>query len=205
MATLKNGLADLNAEGLISKSVFVEGKMADNADFPDPTPSLATVALAREALVEANAAARDGGRSAFLAKHLAMEHLYGLLRDLSGYVVSVAGGSEKVIVGSGFDVRKRSEPAMPPATPGDVVARFTAYPGVVDVSWKFDDAARLAQVFMNADDPADESKWVSVGTTTKSRFRVTGLVTGKFYWFRVQSTGVAGPSPMSDVAKSLAA
>jgi len=205
MATLKNGLADLNAEGLISKSVFVEGKMAGNTDFTSPTPTLAALALAREALVEANAAASDGGRSAFLAKRLAMENLRGLLRDLSGYVVSIAAGSEKVIVSSGFDVRRSPEPASSLTTPGDLVARFTEYPGEVEVDWRADRAVRLSQVFINAEDPADESKWVSVGTTTKSRFRVTGLETGKFYWFRVQSTGVAGRSPMSDVAKSLAA
>lgn len=179
--------------------------MAGNANFTSPTPTLAALALAREALVEANAAAKDGGRSAHLAKRLAMKDLRGLLRDLSGYVVSIAAGSEQVIVSSGFDVRRRSEPASALQVPGDLVARFTEFPGEVDLNWRSDRAVRLNQVFINAEDPADESKWVSVGTTTKSRFRVTGLVTGKYYWFRVQSTGVAGRSPMSDVAKSLAA
>lgn len=205
MATLVNGLADLNAEGLISKALFVEGKMTDNAVFPTPTPTLVALTAARKALESANSAATDGGRSAHLAKRMAMESLRGILRDLAGYVVSMAAGSEEKIVSSGFDVRKRGEPANKLPAPGDLVARFTDFHGEVDLNWKSMRRARLFKTFVNAEDPADESKWVEVGTTTKSRYTMAGLETGKFYWFRVQAVGVAGHSPMSDVAKSLAA
>lgn len=205
MATLVNGLADLNAEGLISKALFVEGKMTDNAVFPTPTPTLAALSAAREALELANAAATDGGRSAHLAKRLAMETLRGILRDLAGYVVSVAAGSEEKIVSSGFEVRRRGEPAGKLPAPADLVARFTDFHGVVELNWRSMRSARLFKLFLNADDPADEAKWAELGTTTKSSYEVAGLETGKFYWFRVQAVGVAGNSPMSDVAKSLAA
>lgn len=205
MATIVNGLADLNAEGLISKALFVEGKLTGNATFPTPTPTLATLATARESLEQANAAATDGGRSAHLAKRMAMEVLRGLLRDLAGYVVSVAGGSEEKIVSSGFEVRRRNDPPGKLPAPGDLAARFTDFHGEVKLNWRSQRGARLFKVFVNAEDPADETKWTEVGSTTKSRYDVVGLETGKFYWFRVQATGVAGHSPMSDVAKSLAA
>lgn len=196
---------NLRAEGLIAKSLFVEGKMTDNANYPTPNPSIAVLTAARQALESANAAAADGGHSAHLAKRMAVATLKGLLRDLAGHVTSVSSGDETMIVSSGFDVRKRTEAIGKLSAAGDLVARFTNFHGEVDLNWNVVRGAHLYQVYVNALDPADEGKWEMSGITTKSRHLVSGLETGKFYWFRVQAVGTAGYSPMSDIAKSLAA
>lgn len=129
----------------------------------------------------------------------------GILRDLAGYVTSVADGSEAVIISSGFEVRMRTDRIGKLPAPGDLVARLTDFHGGVDTVWKPVYGAYLYQVHMNSSEPLDESKWEMVGATTKIRHLVTGLETGRFHHFRVQAIGAAGPSPMSDIARSLAA
>ena len=41
--------------------------------------------------------------------------------------------------------------------------------------------------------------------TTRNRFSVTGLITDKMYYFRVNAIGPIGVSPMSDVTFAKAA
>ena len=205
MKTIKVGLDGLTPIEKVAKSLYIETKMTGNPDFTTPVPSLAAVKNARLTLEQAVADTLNGGKAATFAKDQAEDVLDELLTQLAGYVVSVAGGDEAKIRGSGYDLRKRGEPIGDLPAPPNLKATFSEVPGRIDLAWGGVHGAHLYQVFMNTTDPDDEAAWKLITMTTRSRHVVLGLTTGKFYWFRVNAVGTAGESPMSDPAKSLAA
>lgn len=206
MKTIKVGLDGLTALDKVAKSLYIETKMAaEVATFPTPVPPLATVKTARQDLEAAVAATLNGGKAATLAKDQAEDALDELLTQLAGYVVSVAGGDEAILLKSGFDLRRRGSPIGDLPAPVDVRAGFTTTPGRIDLDWQRVYGAVLYQVYQNAVDPDVEAEWKLITMTTRSKHAVEDLVTGKYYWFRVNAVGTAGESPMSDPAKSLCA
>lgn len=52
--------------------------------------------------------------------------------------------------------------------------------------------------------PMDESSWVITAGRKQSLATITGLDTGRVYWFRVTGVGTEGEGPPSDPATSVA-
>lgn len=77
--------------------------------------------------------------------------------------------------------------------------------GCEDLLWKPVEDARMYQVYMNEGDPEDPSKWKMVTVSSRTRNRVSGLLPGKFYSFRVTALGRIGEGPASDIVSGLAA
>jgi len=204
MFTAIAGVIRLGAEALIAKAQFVLTKLTGNLSFPTPTPSLATLTTAIKALTDADAAATDGGKSAHLLKNQRKKELAQLLILLAAYVTNTAQGDEGKIISAGFAVRKTRQPIGLLPKPQDVEAHPTEYTGQILVRCKAMSDANIFEVFMNDTDPGDEKNWLLVGTSTKAKFLKDGLTSGKFYWFRIVAIGTAGPSPVSDPAKSIA-
>jgi hypothetical protein len=83
---------------------------------------------------------------------------------------------------------------------------LTNFLGEVILRWNLVAYATNYQVFANSTDPNDPSAWELVAYTSKTRFTVEALESGKFYWFRVQAIGRKGlMSPMSQPVRALAA
>ena len=114
MATLVKNIRGLNASQVVSKVHFIEGRMKDNPAFPVPAPSLADIALAREALEAAITAAKDGGRTATAIRRARQRELTLLLNQLGGYVSSIAEGNGLAILSSGFEVKRTGQPTGEP-------------------------------------------------------------------------------------------
>lgn len=206
MKTIKLGLDGLTAIEKVAKSLFIETKMAAAvATFPTPNPTLLVVKAAREDLEAAVAETLNGGKAATFAKNQAEEVLTELLTQLAGYVQSVAGADEAKILSSGYELRRRGDPIGDLPAPKNLVARFTDFPGRIELDWDPLHGSRLFNVFRNDEDPDEPTKWLLISKTTASKFTVDGLTTGQYYWFRVNAEGTAGESPMSDPAKSLCA
>ncbi len=206
MKTIKLGLDGLSAIEKVAKSLFIETKMtAAIATFPTPSPTLLVVKAAREDLEAAVAETLNGGKAATFAKDQAEAVLTELLTQLAGYVMSVAGSDEAKILSSGYELRRRGDPIGDLPAPVNLVATFTDFPGRIDLDWDPVYGAHLYQVYQNDLDPNDPAKWKLITMTTASKFVIEGLVTGVYYWFRVNAVGTAGESPMSDPAKSLCA
>ena len=99
MATLKEGLSGLNAEGMVAKADFVHAKLTANAaTFATPKPTLVALQAGRDTLSAAISAAEDGGRSAHQAKRDAMRSLKDLLKQEADYVANVANGDAQTIL-----------------------------------------------------------------------------------------------------------
>ena len=76
-------LADAN---LVTKTDAIVAGMTGNANYPAPTPAIATVQTAAAAFQDALVAAADGGKVKTAQKNAAREVLLGLLRNLALYV-----------------------------------------------------------------------------------------------------------------------
>lgn len=207
MATLKEGLSGLNAEGMVAKADFVHAKLTANAaTFATPSPTLSALKAGRDALSAAISAAEDGGRSAHQAKRDALRSLKELLKDEADYVSNVASGDAQKILDGGYEIRSSRTPSNLPSAPEGLEVRQTAYTGTVELEWKGVAKARYYQVYMTDKDPSTGSvAWTFVGSGTKRQHTITELETLKAYWFKVVAVNTAGASPYSDVIMGRAA
>ena len=204
MKTVKAGLRGLSPLDLMAKALHVEQMMNGNPAFPFPNPTMAELQTAREALRAAIAAALDGGRTAHFNLRTATRHMQELLTKLAGYVNSVAGGDAEKLQSSGLELRNFPQPTGFPDMPQRLVARFTDHHGQIKLRWSPVKGAYLYEVFIHEGEEMDEAGWRALGTVTHASHVVNGLITGRFYWFRVRAIGVSGQSPFSDPAQSLA-
>ena len=203
MATLVKNIRGLNASQVVSKVRFIEGRMKDNPAFPAPAPSLADIALAREALESAITAAKDGGRTATAIRRARQRELTLLLNQLGGYVSSIAEGNGLAILSSGFEVKRTGQPAGEPEPTRDLQAMISPYKGRVDLRWKPVKDAIAYHIHLSRTEPTDDSGWELAGVSTKASFKLTGLDSAKTYWFRVAAIGTSGMGPLGEVAHSL--
>lgn len=205
MKLIKTGVSGYNASALIAKAEYVEGKMTGNAHFTTPNPSIASITAAREALVQAVAQAKSRAMADIAVRNDLAGELRVLLVNLARYVNNVALGDVEVALSSGFELAQRPEPSTHLSAPTNLDVRVSDFEGSVDLSWKGVDDARMYQVYINDVDPSDPAKWSMVAVSSRTRTRITDLVPGKFYSFRVTALGRIGEGPASDVVSGRAA
>ncbi|MCC7502486.1 MAG: fibronectin type III domain-containing protein [Flavobacteriales bacterium] len=198
------GVRGLNAAQLVDKARYVVDRMTGNAVYPDPTPKLSDVTIARQALESAITAAMDGGRTAIAIRRARQRDLKLLLEQLAGYVVSLAGDNDLAILSSGFGVKRTGRPVGEVPAPVNLQASMNPLKGRVDLRWNPVRHALTYTVYVNSTAPEQEAAWKQAGVSAKASFKVTGLESGKLHWFRVSAYATAGMGPLSDMAASLA-
>lgn len=204
MRGIKVGLDGLSALDKVAKALFIESKLTGNAAFASPQPTVADLKAAREKLETAIAATLDGGKAATFAKNQAEEDLDEVITQLAGYVVSVAGADEALILSAGYEVRKPGGPIGTLTAPANLRADLTAQQGEIKADWDVVRGAREYELQRNSTDPAVEGGWATIAFTTKSKHVDTGLASGSVHWYRAKARGTAGDSPWSDPARAMA-
>lgn len=180
--------------------------MTGNAAFTTPTPTLAAITTATDALDAANNAYDfNRGKLEKEARDTKFRELKKLLRELGGYVQANCNGDRELILSTGFDVRRNSLPVGQLPAPLGVLALVTLYPGKLEVRWDGVKGRSTYELWMTSEDPNVESGWKLLMLTTKTRNLVDGLASGKVYNFRVVARGPLGASPVSDHAAAKAA
>jgi len=206
MATLKEGLYRLNAEGLVAKAVHVHAQLtAHAAQFTTPSPTLAALETAKEELLTASAGAIDGGRSAHQAKRNSFRKLKDMLKQEADYVANVAKGDAQLILDGGYEVRAERKPSHLPVAPASLEALTPDVTNAVKIEWKGERTVRLYQVQMSTTDPAGTPVWNTVALTSKRQHTQENLEPYRMYWFRVIAVNVAGESLPSDILMARAA
>ena len=179
--------------------------MTANAAFTTPNPTIASVTAAREALVVAVAKAESRATAEIAVRNELSSSLRVLLVNLARYVNNVAEGDVDKAVSSGFEPAKKPEPSTHLDAPVKLETRMSAFEGCVDLLWKRVEDARMYQVYINAGDPQDATKWTMSTVSSRTSTRIAGLEPGKFYSFRVTALGRIGEGPASDVVSGRAA
>lgn len=178
---------------LIVFSQSVITKMTGNASFPSPTPTLAVVAQATNDLATAETAANARTKGAVSSRNEKKAALLTLLRQLMGYVQSVADANVEqgasIIESASFSVRKTT--AHKPRV-------FDAVQGAVSGSAKLVTATAARRASYEWQSSTDGGKtWVTAPSTLQAKTVITGLTPGASVLFRSRSVTKTGEGDWS--------
>jgi hypothetical protein len=173
---------------LSNKAEHVLEKMTNNPNFPNPTPSLATLKLHNENYYEALLKSQKGSMYDTSVKKENRKILETSLNELAEYVQLTCRGDEIMILSSGFNVNRK------PALVGQLqkVQNLTVNPGnnygSVLLSCNVVPHTKI-YVFEYCLAPVNtESRWVQV-MSSKRKVYIEGLERGKEYAFRATAVG----------------
>jgi hypothetical protein len=206
MAKVKLNIRGLSTTEKVAKARQIIKALTDNAAFTTPQPPLATIATAANELEAAHGDAQTARQTAVTKTSIMHEKedaLEALLRQLGGYIESVAGDDESKILSAGISIRTTTPvtqtletPIAPSATEGD-------HDGEIDLSWDTVKGAK-SYVIERSPDPPTATSWVHEAVSLKSSATVSGLVSGTRYWFRVAAVMSSGQSGWSDPGTKIA-
>lgn len=203
---IKLAITGLNATKLVEKSFRIISMMTGNASFPTPTPSLADLTAATEALATASVPASGGDRHAILLRKDQEVVVANMLRTLGAYVTVEANGDGAVITSSGFELQRLPEPQSSISRPVDFVSERGKHSGGVELSWKSVLGAQSYVIDMTTGEPKDPlAVWTTVAITTKVKARFDNMEIGQFFYYRVKAIGRNSESPWSDISMVMAA
>ena len=206
MASIKAGVARLNSKSLSLFTRSLIRKMTGNPNFSDPQPALADITTKLTEFETLATVALTGTKEDVYVRNVAAKELKDMLRVLSNYVAMTAAGDGAIIISSGFEIKRESEPVPPLTRPEALKALRSSHSGVVELDWETVENAVTYQVSLSTTDPAVEAPdWVQAGLTTRSKIEITNLTPGQYYWFRVKAVGRTDISAFSDPAMVMAA
>jgi hypothetical protein len=178
----------------IQKARTILSKLQGNASYPNPSPSLAELAAATDALETAYEIALDGSRSAKIILLQRESEFIRLWKLLAAYVLFASNGEDHIIASSGFENKSATKSPVIPGHPSNVRGTPTNRAGEVVVRWSKAAGVRIYTVQMSV----DGLPWTPCGMTTKTRLVVSGLAGGSKRLFRVAAICANGQSDWSD-------
>jgi hypothetical protein len=181
----------------------VIAKMTGNAEYPTPTPTLASVQMALTAFQNALAEAKDGGTAKTAAKNAAREVLVGRVRSLALYVQQTCGDDLAVLLSSGFEAVKSPTPAGVLPAPDGVTLTQGTLSGSLDLRGRPVPNAGSYEA-QKTTSIANPNSWEPVGQFTAARMSLDGLTPGTTYWARLRAIGSAGPGAWSEPVSAIA-
>jgi hypothetical protein len=203
----KLNFRNLSVSAKIAKAKQIVAALTGNADFPNPNPPLADITeliTKTQTKLSERDAAQQLARARTTQLNNCVDELDGVMSQIAGYVDNVAGGDEAKILSTGFDTRATpTAMSQPPPPPDALDTSISGYDGELDASWDTVAGAR-SYAIETSEDPPTTTSWKHAGVSTKSRFKIKGLQSGKRYWIRVAAINSAGQSGWSDPATKIA-
>jgi len=204
MAQVKLGLRGKPIPYIIEYCSNVVSRMTKNPNFPSPNPPLSDISGQVSDLSDAYTNALDGGKALKSIMKIAKEALLGNMSLLATYVQNISGGDETIIRDSGMGVRERKVSKQKPAKVQEMGANKddddTAEQALL--KWKKVGNAK-SYVIQMTNTPDVDASWVPAGVSLRTSITITGLVSGKNYWFRVAAIGTYGQGAWSEAARKM--
>lgn len=207
MKKVKVGLDGASANQVADKGDLVSDRMGENATiYTNPIPSVVDLKGATNAL-----RAEQLSHEALLAQLQAStvqvrtraEAVKELLIELAAYVEKVADGDEEKILLSGFEVAGSTKaPVGPMPKVEGLSATQGEAEGEIDLQWT--PVRRGLRIYEIESAPEASGPWTYLEGATKSSITLTGLTSGKRYWFRVKATGTSGSGAPSESVTRMA-
>jgi hypothetical protein len=193
----KLGLGELNPAGKAILARRIISRMTNNPNFPAPTPTLASLEAAAQTLEE-KVAAMDGSKLKLLSRNAAEEALDIKMRQIQGYVESVANNNPSIILSAGMGVRNPNAPIGIVGPVERITIKLGRSVGSVDIKWKPVIRRTMYKVEASTT-PDNESSWKRVAFTSKSKTTIEGLESNTIYYFRITCFRPAGAGPKSEL------
>lgn len=174
----------LSTAKLLRLAEVIVEKMTDNEWFPSPSPSLAKVTAASQALESAEVDRLSGTKGKAAVRNAKRSALWSLLTRLKAYVQGVADDNPEhaasIIEGAGMDVKQKTPPKKPP---------FEVKPGPVSGSVRLVVRAVAKEAFYEWGVSTDGGKtWTSRGKTAQTQKILKDLPVGETCSFRFRAT-----------------
>ncbi len=198
--TIRLGIDNKNILDFILYVNTIITKMTGNPDFPAPSPTMIELHNKMQELVTAQENAVKGSVEATLIRDQKYTVVKKMVTILGAYVEWQSQGDPLKIMSAGFEIRKNPEPAGDVGKPQNLKVVPGALEGTVDLSFDKLKGSRLN--FVDICENISLGIWTPNATSTKTKVRISGLESGKKYWFRVKGAGINGDGPYSDPATS---
>ena len=205
-----------------NKIVFGRDRIVDmtgNANFPAPTPSLATVTSVTNNLETKHLAALGGGAMQMTAQNAAVAVWDDTMRKLAAYVDGVADGNTVKITSAGFHPTKtEASPRHVPAKPENTQMKHRDESGTIlftcnkvpssetYVAILSTDAAALTiasvktqLMFRFNNESGTQGVLLVIDVSSQRKKIITGLTPGTRIYGKIYCTNSAGRGPDSDV------
>jgi len=173
----------------------IVSKMTGNASFPSPDITLATATTQINTLETDVAAAKSGAHQSVAKMHQSLKIVDTTFHKLASYVDRIADGNDAIILSSGFHISKQPEPRRTKTfevnageNPGEIELAHKTVQGAKSYVWQYSIGTL----------PTDEKQWIYCDSTTKAKFKITGLESATKAWFRVLAVTINGTQPCSD-------
>jgi len=178
----------------------VIAKLTGNPTFMSPDPTLAEALALLTQLEAAIVSASDGSHTAISALHdyeLATDKVF---RGLALYVDKIADGDETKILSAGFQANNDRAPRV--KVP--LLANDGSHSGCVNLISDTHPKG-CAYIFRFSKDvlPIDANGWIVVATVAQSKYEVSGLVVGCYYYFDVAVVTPTGTTDFCAPVKKL--
>jgi hypothetical protein len=190
---------------LVAEARRVKTKLEGDTTF-DPLDTEATaLGTAATVLEGADAAAAEAQQLADQRQgelNVARAIVEAKMSVLGAGVEHIAAGDTTIVLRSGF--QPQAEPILvgPLGPPQNVEAIMSDYEGRLVTRWKRLKGARTYVIEICLE---GTNVWRQAGLSTRARFVIEGLESGKKYRVRVSGIGAAGQGPWSDEAVKMAA
>lgn len=202
MSRIRLNLRSLSVTDKIAKGRHIVTSMTNNANFQTPNPPLTEVTAALDELDKAQAAvqaAKSEVATRVLTQDGAETKVNQMLTQLAGFVESVAGTDDTLITSVGMETKSSRSAPQAPTVPQGLSATAGDHEGEIKLSWKAISNAR-SYAIESSQDPATATSWTHLGVATSASKAISGLTSGKRYWFRVAAIGAGGQSGWSEHA-----
>jgi hypothetical protein len=193
----KLGFNKMSPTDKVSKARQIVTAMTGNANFPTPTPPLASVTTAADAL-EAAQQAINGEEINTVLRDEAEAELETLMSGLQGYVDAASLKDTAKILSAGFEVRDARTAVGLLGPVESVTAKLGIFPATIDLKWKPIKRSKLFIVEYRMNN-GPINAWEFGGETTKSKITIEGLQSNVVYDFKITCVSTAGPGPSSEI------
>lgn len=193
-STSKYGDGPLN-----KKAVSIEDKMKGNPNFVTPDPPLKDLTDANAKYYVALGKVESGTKEDTAVKNDLRFALVFILKQMADYVQASSNGVESVILSSGYDVNKKPGTIGELDKPQNLVVTAGKNKGAVDISCNVIDNIYMYEFYYTDAPVIPISVWI-MKTSTKSKMKIDGLISGKQYSFRVAGAGTDPSRNYSEIA-----
>jgi len=208
MPKVKLNIKGLSATELVARARQIAASLTNNSHFANPQAIVAQITGAADAAETGHANAQAAKQNSLTKTSISRDltaALEGVLRQAAGYIESVAGDDESIILSAGLSLRTTTPSHSTSHTTAPTGLHATAgnHEGEIDLTWDRIEKARSYIIERSADPPTPTS-WAQEAIVTRSSATVSGLSSGTRYWFRVAAVTSSGQSGWSDPAFKMA-
>lgn len=207
---IRLGLAMLTIAARIELARHIVKSMTGNANFANPVPALASVTDAANALEVAQQLALNNGKlESILLKQRRVE-FDTLLSLLAHYVEGIAmnNADASIVIGAGMELRRPSRLRAlmvniiiaKSIVRQEILLRTGRLKGARSYVWEI---YFLPNSAADAPGPQKESDWMLLTINGKVNYKLTGLISGTRYWFRMYVVTNAGKGEYSQVISQI--